>query len=326
MSSVPLLLSLFPEGRPAVFHEVRDFNSGMPPWDPYEPFVHLVRFAVSQQDAAAFTGVVDLTQAPYAPGGRVDAFAPGFAAARASRRLDLGAVYVAEQQGEGLTFRMAWKGWSLRVDGRPVAWGQRLAMDAGAHALELEGRVPASAKGPLPLGVSADDDPDPLHGRLIPLDIRYGLLATLSPSGGMAQGRPLTRFEPLPLHRFAQPEGIREPFGAALESGLAVPMDGTYEFRVRLPFHGRVLVGGQTAFDSMPGGQAYPKPIRLSAGRPLPLRVECALDGMPDHERTLVVDVLGPRDEDWKALPWNWCLSGLGAGQIRNRGSRAAAP
>ena len=302
-SALPLLGQLFPDGSPEVLIENRDFDSGMPPWDPYEPFVHLARFAVTAQDVQAFTGMVDLGQTPYGPGSRIQVFAPGFAARWAGRRMDLGAVYVVQMQGEGLRFQLPWGGWSLRVDGRAVAWDREISLDAGSHALELRGRVPAGGEGALPLSLVAEDDPDPKAGRLIPLDIRYGMRAILSPLPGSPSARPLVRFEPLPLHRFSSPEGLQAPFAAALESRIRVPADGIYQFRVRLPFHGRVWVGGKAVFDSLPGGKAFSLPVALQAAKPQPMRVECEVDGLVHHESTLILDALGPQDQDWAALP-----------------------
>jgi 4-amino-4-deoxy-L-arabinose transferase-like glycosyltransferase len=303
--AVPWLRTVLPGTEPKVLAERRESQAGLPAWDPFAPETHYVRLEVGADAAGAFNGMVDLTLPPYAqPGGRVACWSPGFAQAHAGRRLDLGGLLVQPNAGADAELRLGWPGWRLEVDGKPRGWG-RSRLDVGSHRLRLVGTVPSGAKGPLPLTLDSNNDDLAAQGRLLPIDPRFGLAATLYHPGDAAVAE-LHRHLPIPVQRFWPPEGISPPFEVRLDARLGPPAPGRYEVGIRPPYRGKIFLDDKLVFDSLRDGEAYSLPSDLGPKRAARLRVECRVDQEHDHVRTLIVDVREAGESGWTALPWDW--------------------
>jgi hypothetical protein len=248
--------------------------------------------------------MVDLSMPPYALGSRVDVWNSGFAGQHQGRALALGSVLVVQSQGNPIRFHCGWGAWKLSVDGLDQVWDRDLILACGAHSVALTGRVPAQASGGLPVKIQTGTDDLVADGASIPVDPRYGLQETFR---ALAQDRPmaLSRLELLPLHRFSQPEGIQAPFAVAFESHLTPSQSGTYLFRVRPPFTGRVTLGGKVVFDALDGASIQ-DPVVLRSGQPQAIRIDGAIDTQGAHLQTMVFDVRPAGDPEWSVVPVNW--------------------
>ena len=300
----PLLQRLFPHGRGRVMGEARDYEAAQP-WDAYAPDIDLFIYSVPKEDAQAFRGWADLSSAGPTPP-RLDTGRPGFAAAQAGRSLDLGALLLRQQAGGGLRFSLGWPGWRLRIDGQDRTWGQSLALALGAHRIELRGRVPAGARGPLPLRME-DGRPGAEEALfLLPWDIRYGLRTDYLTGPGSPSA---VAYDPLPFHRFTAPEAATAPYGVQWTGRLRLPSPGQWRLRVRPPFAARVALGGRTVFDSLsqPGSQAWA--YASGPGALVPLRVQGVVQSGALAQATVLLEVEAPGEAVWRPLPYTWVLA-----------------
>jgi hypothetical protein len=294
----PLLQALFPQGVWHVDAERRAPGPAFPRWDKQAPFVQVVSFATTAREQAAYRGLVDLGQAPYAPHARVDAFSAGFGVAQRGKRLDLGGAWITD--GGDAVLRLPWPGWRLELDGAAISPGRAFHLDPGAHRVRLKGSVPAGASGALPLSLTLDGFAADAAASLAPIDPRFGFDA----ESADGSGHRYRRWELLPSHRYQEPEGLDLPATLRWRGRVQVPEAGPYRFRLAPSFDGRLELGGQAAAPGVPDGLS----LTLKAGQALPL----AMDGSYVNDRwqvqTAYLQVWGPGDTDWKALPFDWAF------------------
>lgn len=303
MSSLPLLQSLFPNGHAYVYGSGGEGEVLAPSWDPFEPEVQLVRFQIPVQDVEAFKGMVDLFQPPYAFGARVNVWKPDTLESRRGLPEDLGAVLVIQDERAIVRFQLPWPAWKLRVDGQARAWEKDLALSTGAHRIEVSGKVPMWDSVKLPLRILCQGQDLVGLGRLVPVDPRPGFQAELKNINGSGGA---FRFELLPSHRFAPPEGLQTPYSMVMRANLTVPWTGVCAFRIRPPGKGSVRLGGQVIYDSSAGTAAAQTWSRLASGHSEKMEIDGEVDSQTARLSTLAVDFRKLDSEEWKALPFDW--------------------
>lgn len=265
---------------------------------------YLIRMLVPAEDVRSFQTLLDVTD-PKKPE-RTASFQPGFASAHAGRALTLtGTLLLGE--GGACRFRLDWPGWRLRVDGRPAAWNQDMALDGGAHDLELSGTVPQSGTGALPLRVFKDNADLAARGRVVALPERNGLRLSCWKGVRRWDGAPdLTRREYFPMKRFYDNTDLPVPFSARFEGRLCAPQDGEYEFRLTDLDDGRLKIDGQEIFNNFDRRNAPRRQaVRLAAGRPVVLQGDFVVGG-ESMDRTFMVHYRVSGQKDWHWVPFNW--------------------
>ncbi|HXC63980.1 MAG TPA: hypothetical protein VNZ67_06455, partial [bacterium] len=270
-------------------------------WDAFAPDVELFSFEIPQADADAFQGWVDLAT-PGPSLRRLDTAGAGFGRGQAGRRLDLGALLLRTQPSPLLRFSMGWPGWRLWIDGKERPWMRNLDLGLGAHRVQLRGAVPQGAQGPLPLRMEAGRLRPEEGLALLPWDVRWGMQTTYLVGPGRAEA---TCYDPLPFHRFVAPDALPAPYGIQMTGRLSVPEAGAWRLRARPPFPARVSVNGRTVFDSLGGGGESPV-FHLGPGRPAALAVQGVVQTGALAEATVMLQVRGPGDLDWRPLPYDW--------------------
>jgi hypothetical protein len=293
----PLLQRLFPGIQTQLYAEPRPPAPDGPRWDKVEPSVQLLSAAPSPAAWAAYRGLVDLKQAPYQAGARVDVWDSGFGAARKGQALDLGGAWISD--GGQAEWSCAWPGWRLSVDGEARRPGHAFTLAPGAHRLRLRGSVGAS--GPLPLRLILDGAESDTTASVAPIDPRFGFDADWLHQGVLA----LRRWELLPAHRFYRPEGTEAPVTLRWSGRLQVPADGVYTLRLAESFNGRLRVGDQQA----PAGSDEGLGLSLKAGVPVDLEVEGDLGGDRWIQETAYLTVKNEGDLAWKPVPFDWILA-----------------
>jgi len=211
---------------------------------------------------------------------------------------------VIEEAGGPYKFELAWLGWRLKVDGKAARLGAPLALAPGSHAVELQGQVPAGASGPLPLRVVDALDQTLPQWQWLALDPRLGFRA-------VARQYPSTEavtVQPLPYRRYQRPEAVGLPFSAEWTADLKVPFKGRYQFRVLEGYRTEMQVGKPGKRYTNSDGQTLSGELALEPGVKVPLKLNFQVEVLLWREwsQTVLVEVKGPGDEDFKPLPFDW--------------------
>lgn len=296
----PLFASLFPS-----------FQYKSYPWpgadpDPAFQQLALIRCEIKKEDILGLRGL------RLAPGGTPMAvFDSPFPKEYSSMILALEGTFFMPDKGGEFKAELAWPHWSLKVDGRPLPWGQARLLDGGVHRLRLEGKLPNPAPAsPLPLRLFCPYGDLVAMRRVVSADFSFG--ATMEFGPGLLSKEPWTqapssrRIEPVMNTFYYDPTPLPVPYSVRAKAWLKVPETGPYAFGIGMNNEGRIKVKGLLAFDNV-GRRHAPAgaPVTLKAGEEVSFEGEFSVCPSPEC-RIIKVMVKRPGNPISLVLPLTW--------------------
>jgi hypothetical protein len=207
---------------------------------------------------------------------------------------------------------MAWPGFKLKIDGQDRPLNRRFACEGGLRFLEIEGRIPAAPKGPLPLNVQSEFGPNPGPKPLLAWRTDKGFRAEFLPGLNADLDRPAPYWAlwRLPVVRFGEDyKLVNYPAQVRLGARLTVPVSGLWQFRLAWPGggNGRISVNGKPCMAQSDLYPSFPpEPVMLTAGEPVDFRVdyEMHLNIAPATAFILQAKAPGEKDYSWADPRW----------------------
>jgi hypothetical protein len=243
--------------------------------DPFEPSLFFFRVTLPKGAIEKARGLELKGAQGWSPAA---VFAPEFSQAQRGRELTLRGSLLLPRMPGMVKLGVDWPGWSLNLDGRPLPARGEFWAEGGLHRLELKGRVPATASGPLPLACTPTARPEgPLEPWAVyPWLWKNGLRATFHPGvDGFKQPAVAARNLMFPQYRFE--EGVPgEPLPAStvFEGRFTPPSSGDWTFEMPGNNFGEVWLDGKLVFRNLADRKREQPLLRLTQGKSVSLRAE----------------------------------------------------
>jgi 4-amino-4-deoxy-L-arabinose transferase-like glycosyltransferase len=282
--------------------------------DKYAPFIFLSTVYIPKQDVIDFqtmlyTGIPGDTHRVRVFGGS------DFAGKYSGKKISLrGAFIIADTAVNDLNnkqpaiFSIAWKGWTLMVDGIPRNFGGKIQADGGIHFFQVSGVVPAGSKGDIPLMLLQGNVNLGLKGQIAAVDGKFGTHVYHTP-GANNWDKPYTYSYRLPGPNLKMYDGMSMPLPFSLreESFMNVPVDGDYLITGNSENRSKIIIDGTIVFDNMADPlNAATKSVKLYSGHPVKIVVLQTVEGIPSGQRAVTILVKGPGMENPVLAPYEW--------------------